>query len=144
MWHREDDICVDNFCSHKNYLYAIKKENRQIVILDGAEWNEVYEDKVDWYVETGTLGMSLADMKYVSRLLIRMSLEEGATVEISIQYDSSDSWEQVCILSATSLRSFCIPVRPKRCDHFRLKIKGEGGCKIYSITKTIEQGSEIS
>jgi hypothetical protein len=42
MWHREDNIHVDNFCSHKNYLYAIKKNNRQIVILDGAEWNQVY------------------------------------------------------------------------------------------------------
>ena len=95
-------------------------------------------------METGIWGMSMPDMKYISRLLVRMSLEVGADVEISIQYDSMGDWEQVCNMTVTSLRSFAVPVRPRRCDHFRLRIEGEGEGRIYSITKTIEQGSDIS
>jgi hypothetical protein len=53
-------------------------------------------------------------------------------------------WEQVCQMTVTSLRSFSVPVRPRRCDHFRIRIEGEGEGKIYSVTKTIEQGSDIS
>ena len=47
-------------------------------------------------------------------------------------------------MTGTSLRSFSVPIRPKRCDHMKLKIVGKGDAKIYSITKTIEQGSENS
>ena len=99
---------------------------------------------VPWMVETGLVGMSTPDMKYISRLLIRMSLEVGAKVEVSIQYDSIGDWEQVCVMTVSSLRSFSVPVRPRRCDHFRIRIEGEGVGRIYSITKTIEQGSDVS
>ena len=68
----------------------------------------------------------------------------AAKVQVSIQYDSMGDWEQVCQMTVTSLRSFSIPVRPRRCDHFRIRIEGVGQGKIYSITKTIEQGSDFS
>jgi hypothetical protein len=83
-------------------------------------------------------------MKYISRLLMRMSLEAGSSVEVSIQYDSVGDWEQVCQMSVTSLRSFSVPVRLRRCDHFRIRIEGEGDGRIYSITKTIEKASDVS
>jgi hypothetical protein len=86
----------------------------------------------------------MPDMKYISRLMVRMSLEVGANVAVSIQYDSMGDWEQVCQMSVTSLRSFSVPIRPRRCDHFRIRIDGLGDGRIYSITKTIEQGSDVS
>ena len=45
-------------------------------------------------------------------------------------------------MTGKNLRTFAFPVRPHRCDHFRLKLTGTGGAKIYSITKTLEQGSD--
>ena len=95
-------------------------------------------------VETGLVGMAMPDMKYISKLLIRMSLEYGSRVDVRIQYDSIGEWEQVCNMEVTSLRSFYVPVRPRRCDHFRIRIEGNGAGRIYSITKTIEQGSDVS
>ena len=142
MWHKEDNIHVDCFCSYMNEMYCIDHDTKRIITLLGSGTPD--SKKVEWMVETGLIGMSLPDMKYISRLLVRMSLEVGAKVEISIQYDSIGDWEQVCQMTVTSLRSFAIPVRPRRCDHFRIRIEGEGECKIYSITKTIEQGSDVS
>jgi len=26
-----------------------------------------------------------------------------------------------------------VPIRPRRADHFRLKLEGEGACTVYSI-----------
>ena len=83
-------------------------------------------------------------MKYISRITFRMSMEIGSEMDIYAQYDLSDEWEHVCHIRGTNLRSFSIPIRPRRCDFMRLKIKGKGGGKIYSMTKTIEQGSELS
>jgi hypothetical protein len=46
-------------------------------------------------------------------------------------------------MEGTTLRTFAIPIRPKRCDHMRLKVVGLGEAKIYSICKTVEQGSDV-
>ena len=142
MWHKEDDIQVTDICSYMSEIYAIDPEENCIVTLlgSGAEG----EDSVSWMVETGLVGMAMPDMKYISKLLIRMSLEYGSRVDVRIQYDSIGEWEQVCNMEVTSLRSFYVPVRPRRCDHFRIRIEGNGAGRIYSITKTIEQGSDVS
>ena len=73
-----------------------------------------------------------------------MSMEIGATLTIYAQYDSSGDWERVGEIAGTTTRSFNIPIRTKRCDHMRLRLEGTGVTKIYSITKTIEQGSDVS
>ena len=142
MWHKEDNIQVDTFCSFLGEIYAVEHDTKHIVTMLGSGTKD--DVKVPWMVETGLIGMSLPDMKYISRLLIRMALEVGAKVEISIQYDSMEDWDQVCQMTVTSLRSFAVPIRPRRCDHFRIRIEGVGPGKIYSITKTIEQGSDVS
>ena len=142
MWHKEDDLRADCFCSFMSEMYCIDHDSKHIITLLGSGTKSA--DKVPWMVETGLVGMSLPDMKYISRLLMRMSLEIGAQVEVSIQYDSVGDWEKVCQMTVTSLRSFSVPVRLRRCDHFRIRIEGEGEGRIYSITKTIEQGSDIS
>lgn len=142
MWHKEDNIQVDSFCSFQNEMYGIDHATKKIVTMLGSGTQD--KAKVPWMVETGLIGMTLPDMKYISRLLVRMALEVGANVEVSIQYDSIGDWEQVCQMTASSLRSFAVPIRPRRCDHFRIRIEGEGESKIYSITKTIEQGSDVS
>ena len=148
MWHKEDNIQVTGLCSSQGILYAIN--GNDIIYIAGndikgsASGDREYEQKVPWMVETGLIGMSMPDMKYISKLVIRMSLEVGASVNISIQYDSIGNWEQVCQMTSTSLRSFSVPIRPRRCDHFRIRIEGEGDGRIYSITRTIEQGSDFS
>lgn len=142
MWHKEDNIQVADICSYMSEIYAIDPKENRIVTLLGSGNKEA--DRVPWMVETGLIGMSMPDMKYISKLLIRMSLEYGSRVDVRIQYDSIGEWEQVCNMEVTSLRSFYVPVRPRRCDHFRLRIEGKGDGRIYSITKTIEQGSDVS
>jgi hypothetical protein len=140
MWHKEDDLKVECFCSCDGEMYAVS--NGKIITLLGSGSKDLAN--VDWMVETGEIGISSPDMKYLSRITIRMSMDLDAEVGIYAQYDFSDEWECQCVLRSTSLRSFSIPIRPKRCDHMKLRIEGVGGAKIYSFTKTIEQGSELS
>ena len=140
MWHREDDLKADYFCSCRGDLYAISNGN--IITMLGSGTPDSLP--VEWMAETGEIGISSPDMKYISRITLRMSMDIGSEVTIYAQYDFNEEWEQVCILTSDSLRSFSIPIRPKRCDHMKLRIEGVGAVKIYSLTKTIEQGSELS
>ena len=142
MWHKEDNFYAAGFCSCNGELYALDYEGKKIVTMLGSGTKD--ETPVPWMAETGLMGMSLPDMKFISRILLRMSLEIGARVDVSIQYDSMGDWEPVCSMTATSLRSFSVPVKLRRCDHFRIRMEGVGKCRIYSITNTIEQGSDVS
>ena len=142
MWHREDNFHVSAFCSNKGEMYAIDADNRNIITLFGS--GDVYEQSVPWMAETGELGISSPDMKYVSRITIRMSVEANAMMDIYAQYDLSDEWIHLCNIRGTDLCSRSVPIRPRRCDHMKLRFVGVGGAKIYSWTTTIEQGSELS
>ena len=139
MWHKEDNLQVDEFCSCRGELYAV--EDDKIITMLGS--GEQDTEDVEWMVQTGEIGISSPDAKYISRLTLRMSMDVGAEVSIYAQYDFSDEWESQCVLTSTNLRTFSIPIRPKRCDHMKIRIEGRGKAKIYSITKTIEQGSEL-
>lgn len=147
IWSREDDTEVMFFCRHEDELYFIDAKDKYMKSIRGTLPYDVaekhMEGKFPWLVESGDIGYSMPDNKYVSRINIRVSLDFGTNADFYIQYDSSGIWEHKFNMSGKGTRSFTIPVIPKRCDHFKYKLVGKGGCKIYSITKTIEQGSDI-
>ena len=145
VWHKESGFYTGGFCYSDGTLYCIDWDSARIITIDSDD--ETYdsaEDKVPWMVETGPIGMTLPDMKYISRLSLRMNVEVGSSAYVRIQYDSIGTWEQVANITATTLRSVSVPIHPRRCDHFRIRIEGEGDCKLYSMTRTIEQGSDVS
>ena len=123
-------------------LYCIDDDAKNIITMLGSGTEDT--GKVQWMVETGELGIATPDMKYISSLNVRLSMEMGAKIEFYARYDMSDEWVHVCTVFGTNLRSFFIPIRPRRCDHMKLRIVGVGDAKIYSITKTLERGSGIS
>lgn len=142
MWHKEDDLHAAAFCASKGELYCVDDDAKNIITLLGS--GEKDTRPVQWMAETGNLGITTPDMKYLSRLTLRMALDKGSKLEIYAQYDLSDEWLHICTMFGTDLRSFTVPIRPRRTDHFKLRFVGEGEAKLYSITKTIEQGSDLS
>lgn len=141
LWHKEDDLAVSMFCPCRNELYFIPKDGKEIKTLFGSGTED--EEAVEWMAETGALGVSSPDKKYISRLNVRMSLAIGSVVRFYIQYDSEGEWHHAATMTGTVMKPFSMPIRPRRCDHFKLRIVGKGEAKIYSITKTIEQGSDL-
>jgi hypothetical protein len=69
-------------------------------------------------------------------------MEVGTDVGFFLEYDSSGVWEHKFSITGSGTKTFSIPIIPRRCDHFRYRIVGKGDCKIHSVTKTIEEGSE--
>jgi hypothetical protein len=141
LWHKEDNTEVLQFCSYKNEMYYIDKTEGAIKTVFGS--HEATNEETEWRVESGIIGFDSPDKKYISNMTVRLSLDIGAKVYFYVMHDSSGIWEHVGKAIGYNLRSFGVPIRPHRCDHFRIKIEGVGGAKIYSICKTLEQGSEI-
>lgn len=139
MWHREDDRHISVLCGCRDDLYAYG-EGKLMTML-GSKGTPEYE--VRWMAQTGMIGCVTPEYRYLARLHLRLGMEAGSCVDILVQYDSVGEWENLGHLTAGTTRSFTLPVRPRRCDHLRIRLKGKGQVLLYAMTKYLEQGSDI-
>lgn len=140
LWHREDDLHALCFTQMDGELYAIDAETKQLLALHGSQGTP--ETAVKWAAETGLIGYTTVEQKYVSRFNLRMLLPRGSRADMYIQYDSDGVWHHCGHMEGVGTKSFLLPVRPRRCDHFRLRIEGEGEVRVYSFAKILETGSD--
>lgn len=139
--HKEDYLQVDEFCYCHGELYYVDHADGKIKTINGS--GVLVEEEIPWMVETGKIGMYTPDNKYLSRMNIRLSMEIGSTLIGEIEYDSKGKWQRLFRLYGKNSSTFTMPIRPKRCDHFKLRLSGTGNVKIYSIIKTMEKGSDV-
>ena len=71
-------------------------------------------------------------------------MKKNCPAEFFIQYDSDGKWEKRGVVRGMGKGvTFMLPIVPRRCDHLRFKIKGEGEFRLYSITRVLEKGSDM-
>lgn len=146
LWHKIDKINIEMFATYDKDLYFMTNDYIYSVngtFLQNFESQKKLEPPVEWYAETGDIGMGIPNNKYISKLQFRLEVPEGSMVKIELQYDSDGQWIEKYRINATRLRSFTVPIIPRRCDHMKVRISGIGDCKIYSFTRTVEEGSDI-
>lgn len=143
LWTKEDDTKVDFYVRHGDELFFVS--NNTLYSTFGSHIYDATEAEgpVDWSVESGWIGYSSDGKKYLSRMDIRAKLDIGSHISLYMEYDSSGVWEYVWNVSGKGTKTFAVPVRPKRCDHFRYKLVGHGDAKLYSISKYFEEGSDL-
>jgi hypothetical protein len=148
IWSKHDDTQAYAFCKHLDDLYYVDAKDNRLksvkgtLLFDTTEKN--LEGAIDWYVESGNIGYSSPDNKYLANINIRLTLEQGTDVSFYVQYNSSGVWEYKFSMSGRGTRSYSVPFTPSRCDHFKYKLVGKGKCKIHSVTKTTEEGSDVN
>ena len=105
---------------------------------------------IEWFAETGDLGLTYndgrysysdIDRKYVERLTIRVRLAVGSYLGVEISYNDKP-FKTISRIAGYNLETFSLPVPVMRCDHFRLRLSGRGDAQIYSIAKVVQGGSD--
>lgn len=155
LWNHEDNMDVREFATHNCNLYMLFRDDDvfRIALADGVNRYGSFtgdlrgyseEPDFEWYAETGLWGLSLPENKYYSSVNLRIAGSKGATVEISYEINSSGKWEKQISRTFEKTGSLMVPFISPRCDHLRLRIKGTGDVKIYSIGRKTESGSELN
>lgn len=145
LWHKEDRQRITHFARMGGNLYFLNEEGEIWIIGDEDTAGEIIpEGAFEWMVEFADFTEKNPDRKWAGRLQLRAELEEGAYAEIFMQYDSDGIWQRVKALDGGDpKRSYLIPIIPRRCDHYRLKITGSGGFRLYSLAREFAAGSEM-
>lgn len=147
MWHEEDDTQAIDFAYCEGNLYFLNAEGEIWItgtITDPPSGCTEEED-FEWEAEFGDFTVGSPNKKDIRKILIRMELEKAAYCNVWVQLDSDGEWYQPQDgkLEDETKRSYTLAIVPRRADHYRIKLEGKGGCKVYSIAPELSEGSEF-
>lgn len=153
LWHREDSTqavgwgwneelyCLDatgKLWMNGNARSVPQGAVQEALVAWKAEWADFYE-----YTTYSSSSTATPEKKGIGKLLLRLELDEDASVQIDMQFDSDGVWRTVKTLQTEVKRSYYLPIIPRRCDHFRIRMTGNGGCRLYSLVREVYNGSEL-
>ena len=144
LWHKEDNLEAVGF-GWNSELYFLSADGKLWIngnartVPEGATTEGAVESMAEW----GDFVEGDPNKKGTSKVQIRMELDAGAQVIVSMQFDSDGVWRDVTTLTATVKRSFYLPIIPRRSDHFQIKVTGTGDWKMYSLVRENYSGSEL-
>lgn len=140
IWIREDNLHAVSFAAVDDELWCLDAE-KHLIAINGTEGEK--EEPVSWMMESGILHYTYPNRKYVSRYDISLSMEHGSKVKVFLQYNSSGPYEQYGQIEQTGTGAKTIPIRPRRCDHLKMRLTGVGDVKIFAISRKLEVGSDV-
>ena len=141
LWHQEDRKQITHMATAGGELVLACKdgENTQLRTVAGTNQEE---GEFEWSVTFGVLGYQSEQQKYLSRYNIRAQMRAGGHMKVEMQYDSDGKWVHMGTLKSQRLRTFLLPIIPRRCDHCQLRISGKGAVNIYSVAREYENGGD--
>lgn len=144
MWHREDALQVVGFAWNAD-LYFLDASGTLWLNGDARTVPEgaTQEVAVQSVAEFGEFVEDNPNKKITAKLQMRLELAANTELKIYMEFDSSGTWELVDTLTTEVLRSYYIPIVPRRADHFKLKFEGTGHWVLYSLVIESAIGSEL-
>lgn len=146
MWHKEDEIHVTHFARHDGNLYMLTEDGDILSAgpaqdpPEGAEEEDLFE----WFAEFADFTQEDPNVKGVGKLQLRLELDAGASMQAELMFDSDGKWIRAGqVISEGKKRSYYLPIVPRRADHYRLRLSGTGGCRVFSLVREYYSGSEF-
>lgn len=145
QWFKEDELSVIGFCSDESRLIALSEKitgTERSGALTALRGEAPDEGNFSSMCEFADFIEDSPNKKSTAKLMLRVELDPGST--LTVQFSSDDvEYTNVRTLTAPEKRSYYLPVMIRRCDHFRIRLKGVGGWRLYSLTREYSAGSQI-
>ena len=139
LWHKEDSVRVRDFAYHNGKLLFINDADNVIYEMASDSPLES-ENEIEWFAELGPFDEYIEDQKVYSKLKMRLKLAELSKLRVLISIDEGE-WERVAEYDSTKDRAVMLPVVPRRCEKFAIRIEGVGYCKIESLVRSYRKGT---
>lgn len=145
MWCAEDACGAVDFATADGKLYIAggRSDTDGKYPICVAAPGMAAEADMPWSFTTPRIGYGLPNRKYVSRVLIRLEIGDAALPTVELSRDGG-AWEALSCAARVGTDgartgSITIPIRPRRCESFRIRVSGVGAYKLTGITKYMEE-----
>lgn len=139
IWLREDQTHAADFAQLDGVLYYLDAGSGQ-VMATGQDSSE--EGLIPWSATFCQMDEVVHGRKGYSRLYLRADLEAGAWLKVEVSTDGAP-FKQVFAGHNERAKTVQIPILPTRCDNFRIRLSGKGGCILKSLVREFTIGSEV-
>ncbi len=141
QWYKEDELSVVGFGFDGGRLLALSEgaSGGALTALRGETANE---GSFTSLCEFADFIEDSPNKKSTAKVQLRVELDSGSTLTVQISTDGGE-YTTVRTLTAPDKRSYYLPILIRRCDHFRIRFKGVGGWRLYSLTREYSEGSQI-
>lgn len=162
VWHKEDNARFKGSCAIGNKMHFIQYNNPELVcsdylfvnpylvmgdpnaqgyikIIHPDDATEKYEE-LEWMAQFGPFHEYLEEKKIYSKLALRFKANGRSSVKVFIAIDEGE-WELVKEFELAATNGEVIPIIPRRCDRYSIRIEGTGNCEIVSLTRRVRQGT---
>ncbi|HWP80335.1 MAG TPA: hypothetical protein VN446_06790 [Candidatus Acidoferrum sp.] len=144
LWLREDDTFALSFATVDGKLHFVQGREAQddvygdaVVLAQAADSAEA----VPWMAELAPFTEGVMARKSPSKLVLRCELGEGAWMMAELSCDN-EPWRRVFTSAGTNAPTLTIPIMPRRCDSYRVRLSGEGACVIRCAERIFRVGNE--
>lgn len=143
-----DVFCSDTLMCDSEYIEGdvlifnpdtVVETHAEAEVRDPDDPPENYED-LEWRAVFGPFDEYIEEHKIYSKLAMRLKANGVASAKVFISVDEGP-WEQVEHYDRVSTKGDFIPIIPRRCDRYSVKIEGKGNCEVKSLTRRVRQGS---
>jgi len=151
VWHRLEDTRVEYFASQDDSLYAMITNSGGHILADLNGVNGIRQP-VTAQAILGPFGYETEDQKYLGRMNLRLQLGADSWVSVAAQYDGTNKLEGGWIVhgeaygpasgTEETIRTMMLPILPRRCDHFRLRLNMRGRVKLISMGMVYMGGAD--
>lgn len=162
LWHKEDRTRYRGTTTIDNKLYYIAYDDDILYcdvdvicdpyllcgggdvtggvgIVNPANPTEEYKD-ISWMAVFGPFDEYIEEHKIYSKLALRFKVNDETNVRVYISINEGE-WELVKEFDDVKTHGEVVPIIPRRCDRYSVKIEGTGNCEIKSLTRRYRQGT---
>ena len=138
IWLREDETHALDWAYLDGTLYYLDAASGKLMTT-GQDTEE--EGPIAWSATLCQMDETSHGQKCYSKLFLRADMEAGAWLKVEISTDGRP-FRQVFSTHNERAKTLQVPILPVRCDNFRIRLSGKGGCLIKSIVREFALGSE--
>ncbi len=140
LWVEDDTTPYTYMSTWNNICVGVVNDNVHL-FEDGNAISTTDEGDFKWYFESAKMDYFTPDAKYIHKIVVKAHMGAKAKARVWIAYDDNPP-TRLFEMRAAGTKVYPLTIIPRRCDHFSLKIEGEGDVTIYQIVRVFETGSD--
>ena len=140
LWHIEDNTHAVCFTFLTDKLLYVDIGINKIMCTTYTTEPVITDKRIEWMAVFGDYDEHRENKKIYSQIDMRLKMEADTELTISISVDGGE-WEHLRHLYTAKERSVMLPIIPRRCDKYKIKLEGKGYCKIESISRIVREGT---